>query len=52
MGDGVDYPEVDKIKLGWIADFESEQIITAQREAVSERVYSLFPSDRPESKGE
>ena len=48
MGDGIDYPEMDKVKLGWIADYESEQILTADRETVSERIYSLYPTDRPD----
>ena len=51
MGDGLDFQEMDKLKLGWIADYETLQILNADRDRVSSTEYSLFPTDRAESKG-
>ena len=51
MGKGLDYPEMDKVKLGWIADYEQYQYLKKDREAVSSKVFSLYPADRAESKG-
>ena len=51
MGNGLDYNEMDKRRIEWIEEYETRLWLNADRGAASEEVLTLYPMDRPESKG-
>ena len=51
MGNGVDMEEYDKLRMGWLVEHEYIQYLDEDRETVGEYTYTLYPIDRPESKG-
>ena len=46
MGNGLDFPEMDKVKLGWIADYEQTAVTNKARTITKEEVFSLYPTVR------
>ena len=53
MGNGLDTEEYDKLRMGWIHEDEFVQFLDEDRESafITSHEYSLYPIDRPESKG-
>ena len=43
MGKGIDWQEADKIRMGWITEFESKAFMRADRHVAQETLLTLYP---------